>query len=183
MISALEVISIPRIGLCSTIGAIGILLQYFGFYGLYLTFERRNSGTGRLYIIGNYGFTILGAIVHVLICMLLYIFKSCAPEDRTMILGEFMLWFLVPILILFSAAYLTVCVILFWELGRGRTLFPSWMLLFNPLTGTLIINLLQIFLPSSAFVNGMGFSAMGVTSLVLFAVFLSYLRLTKPKCQ
>ena len=51
--------------------------------------------------------------------------------------------------------------------------------MFNPLTGTLVINTLPMLLPASALVNTLGMANMGIGSVLTFAGILTVMK--KPE--
>ncbi len=75
LFSSFDNLPVWRIGLGSTVGALGILLQFFGVYGIYLSFTNKGSKTAKVYNVGMYVFSILGSIVHVLMSMMIDAYK------------------------------------------------------------------------------------------------------------
>lgn len=79
LFSAIEALPVWRIGLGSTLGGLGILMQWFGFQGIFLSFDNQVSRLARAYRFGNAGFTIIGAMMHILLSMWMYVYKFTSP--------------------------------------------------------------------------------------------------------
>ena len=156
-----------RIGLGSTIGAVGILLQFFGVYAIYLSFTDKNDRASALYKAGAYNYAFVGAIVHVLMSMMIYVHKL----DMTWV-ADFTLWFAAPIVALFLVGYVWFSVIMFNKLRKRQTIFPAWCCVLNPIVGKMVFNAVAELLPPSALSNGIGYSNMGLTAALMFAVLL-----------
>lgn len=175
--SSVELLPVWRIGLCSTIGGLGILMQFFGFHALYLTFDNKESRIVKLFYAGNCGFTIIGAMIHILMSMFMYVYKvNAGVENFENIIIEFSIWFLAPMTVIFYLAYAIFAFAMFSQIIKGHTLFPKWFWVFNPIIGKVVINTITAVLPSSAIMNGIGFSDMGLTSLVTFAALYENIR-------
>lgn len=173
LFSSIELLPVWRIGLCSSIGGLGILLQFFGFHALYLSFDNKESRAARIFYAGNCGFTIIGSIIHILMSMFMYVYKmSAGAENCENILADFSIWFLAPMTVLFYLVYGIFAVVMMVQVGKGHTPFPKWCMVFNPIVGKIVINMITGILPASAFVNGIGFSDMGITSVITFLVLL-----------
>ncbi len=177
LFSSIENMSVWRIGLGSTIGAIGILLQYYGMQAIYLTFDNKDSRSAKIYSIGLYGFSFLGAIIHVLMSMLMYVYKvNVGNSDQLAIVTDFTLWFVVPLLVLFFALYIPFAVVMFVQIWQGHSILPRWVAWLNPLCGKFFFGMITGLLPSSAMVNGISNANMGLSSLILFTVVLMYIK-------
>lgn len=169
--SSIEGLPVWRMGLGSTLGALGILLQLCGFYALYLTFKDRQARCARLYRAGMVGFTVIGAIVHVLCSVMMLVYKVC-PEQ----MEAFVIWFMLPIMAVFFAAFGALAAAMFVQIGKGRTAFPRACCVLNPVIGKAVINGVAELMPAGALANGIGFANMGLTSLVTFAVMRALLK-------
>ena len=171
LFSALKAVPAWRLGLCSTIGGLGILLQYFGYYAIGLSFEDRENFRGRLYFAANRGFTIVGAVYHILCCVFLLLLGL--TDGNQQILKEFFLWFALPISVLFFISYGTVCILFLLQISSGHSSFPRWCGLLTPLVPALIIQTAVSFLPNSALVNAVSFAGMGLSSILIFSLLLA----------
>lgn len=169
LFSTIDVLPVWRMGLGSTLGGLGILMQWFGFQGIFLSFDNQSSRWAKACRAGNVGFTIIGAMIHILLSVWMYVYKFTAPMGRTY-LTEFTLWFVLPITVIFFAAYGVFAVSIFVQFFKRHTIFPKWCWALNPIIGKATINVLTALLPNTALVNGIGFADMGLTSLITFAV-------------
>ncbi len=163
-----------RIGLGSTLGAIGILMQFFGVYAIYLSFEDKNSISAKLYRVGAYNFSIVGAIVHVLMSVMLYVYKISYGSEALNTVLDYTVWFALPIVVIFFALYILFSVVAFLQFWNKRTPFPKYFAFLNPLIGKAVINAISELLPNGALSNGLGYANMGLTSIVLFSFLLFY---------
>lgn len=161
------VLPVWRIGFGSTIGAVGIILQYFGVYAIYLSFKDKNDKNSKLYKIGIYNYAFVGAIIHILMSLMILIYKI----NRNMII-EFTVWFVMPILIVFLIGYIWMSIILFNKIRKNETMFPAWCCVLNPIVGKLVFNVISEIIPNSKVANGIGYSNMGLTAIIMFAILL-----------
>ena len=83
---------------------------------------------------------------------------------------------MLPICVVFMPVYYAMTIALFVTVVRGKTCLPRWAAVFNPLTGTLVINALPMLLPASALVNALGMSNMGIGSVLTFAGILAVMK-------
>lgn len=51
---------------------------------------------------------------------------------------------------------------------KGKTIFPKWAFVLNPLTGKVVLNILALVMPNTAVCNGIRMSNMGLGSLITF---------------
>ncbi len=174
LFSSFDNLPVWRIGLGSTIGALGILLQFFGVYGIYLSFTNKESMTARVYHVGMYVFSILGSIVHVLMSMMIDAYKVSTEH-----MIEVTIWFVAPIVVLFFIGYIPFAVAMAMQFWKRQTVLPKWLFLLNPLFGKVFFNAIASILPSSALVNGISFSNMGLSSTILFAAVLLCIKNTE----
>lgn len=83
---------------------------------------------------------------------------------------------MLPICVVFMPVYYAMTIALFVTVVRGKTCLPRWAAVFNPLTGTLVINALPMLLPASALVNALGMANMGIGSVLTFAGILAVMK-------
>ncbi len=171
LFSSFDNLPVWRIGLGSTIGALGILFQFFGVYGIYLTFTNKESKTAKVYNVGMYVFSILGSIVHVLMSMMIDAYKISMEH-----MIEVTIWFVVPIVVIFFVGYIPFAVAMAMQFWKKQTTLPKWIFWLNPLFGKVFFNAITAILPSSALVNGISFSNMGLSSVILFTAVLISIR-------
>ncbi len=177
LFSTIENLPVWRIGLGSTVGGIGILMQFYGYYGLYLTLDNKENRLAGMYKRGVYVFTIIGSIVHILMSMLMYVYKISFQNEEILMerMIDFSIWFCGPILAGFFIFYFTMSLSMFILLFKGRTPFPKWFAFLNPLIGKAVIGAITKVLPlDGAFINGIGFANMGITSVIIVTALLIY---------
>lgn len=166
-LNCFENLAVWQIGLGATIGGLGILGQYLGFYGVYKTFDNKDSMLAKAYWVGNIGFAFIGSIVHVVLCVLMYVYKMNAnSENCWKIVGEFSLWFIVPITVIFYVLYAIFSVAMFIQIFKKHTIFPRWCCALNPVIGKAFFGIIVAVLPDSAFTNAFNNAKMGLTSVV-----------------
>ena len=51
---------------------------------------------------------------------------------------------------------------------RGKTIFPKWAVIFNPLVAKILIPAISMVLPNTKLVNGLNMADMGIGSLLTF---------------
>lgn len=183
MVSSFENLSVCQIGLGAVIGGLGILAQYLGYLGIYQYFNNKESKIAKLYYFANIGYTIVGSMIHILFSMLTYVYKVNAQSPNCWaVVGEFSLWFLAPMFVVFFIGYGILAVTLFIQIFKRHTTFPKWYCILNPvLLGKVVIRLLVGILPASALVNGISYSNMGISSIVLFTAMLIYINRNKER--
>jgi len=163
-----------RHGFGSTVGAIGILLQFFGVYAIYLGFKNKNDKSSKRYKIGAFNYSVIGAIVHILLATAIYVLKI-----NSELFMEYMIWFAMPIVVVFLIGYIWFSIIMFNKFRRKETIFPKWCCILNPVIGKIFFNIVSAVIPISALANGIGYSNMGISSIVMFAVLLINLKKIK----
>lgn len=160
-----ETLPVWRIGLGSTVGAIGILLQYFGVYAIFLAFKDRDDKSSKIYKWGVYNYAFVGAIIHILMSLMIYIYKI-----NSELVMDFTIWFVAPFLIFFFVGYIWFSIIMFNKFRRKETIFPAWCCVLNPILGKGFFNVVAMLIPVSVIANGVSYSNMGITAVVMFAV-------------
>ncbi len=171
LFSSFDNLPVWRIGLGSTIGALGILLQFFGVYAIYLTFKNQNYKYAKIYHIGMYVFSIIGAIVHVLMSMMVYAYKISMAN-----MVEVTIWFVLPILVIFFICYIPFSISMAVQFYTKQSIFPKWFFILNPLFWKIAFAIVTGILPNSALTNGISYSNMGLSSVILFSSMLIYLK-------
>lgn len=156
-----------RHGFGSTVGAIGIILQFFGMYAIYLSVVDKGKKTAKLFKYGAVVYSFVGASIHILFASAIYIYKIGSE-----FLMEYMLWFVLPITVLFLVIYAWFSIIMFNLFRKGKTTFPKWCCVLNPLIGKGAINILSEVIPISIISNGVGYSNMGISAVIIFATLL-----------
>ena len=160
-----------RHGFGSTVGAIGILLQFFGVYAIYLAFKNKDDKNSKRYKVGVFNYSVIGAIVHILLATAIYILKI-----NSELFMEYMIWFAMPIVIVFLIGYIWFSIIMFNKFRRNEPIFPKWCCVLNPVIGKIFFNIVSALIPISALANGISYSNMGIAAIVIFAILLSKLK-------
>lgn len=78
------------------------------------------------------------------------------------------MWLVLPISVIFMAIYIPMTVAMMIPVLKGKTIFPKWSVVFNPIVFKIIFNILAFALPNKAIWNGIRMSNMGLGSLVTF---------------
>ena len=81
---------------------------------------------------------------------------------------DFSLWFVLPFSLVFMIIYLPMIVAMAIPIIKGKTIFPKWAVIFNPLTGKVVLNAIAMIAPNTELVNGIRMSNMGIGSLITF---------------
>lgn len=164
-------LSLWQLAAGTLVGGVCIPLQYFGFRGCAELVEAGGSRKAAGMIRAGAAATgFLGGIVHVICVALMFLCRmadfSSGAIPRPLV--DFTLWLVLPVSIVFMPVYYAMCIALFVAAVRKKTTLPRWAAVFNPLTGTLVLNALPLLLPPSAFVNALGMANMGLGSVLTF---------------
>lgn len=164
-------LSLWQLAAGTLVGGVCIPLQYFGFRGCAELVEAGGSRKAAGMIRAGAAATgFLGGIVHVICVALMFLCRmadfSAGAIPRPLV--DFTLWLVLPVSIVFMPVYYAMCIALFVAAVRKKTTLPRWAAVFNPLTGTLVLNALPLLLPPSAFVNALGMANMGLGSVLTF---------------
>ena len=150
-------------------GAIGIPLQYYGFEAVArIVALGGNEKSGKLIHWGALACAFWGGIVHAVCVALMFL---CKVQDlQTMARGamDFSLWLVLPISAVFLPIYYAMTAAMLVAIAGGKTVFPKWAAVFNPLTATLVLNLLPVIAPNTALMNALNMANMGIGSLLTF---------------
>lgn len=160
-------------------GGIGIPLQYYGFKATAQLVEKGGSKkAAKLIHVGAAATAGLGGIVHVICIGLMFLCRMVdfSAGGIPQPLWDFTLWLVLPICVVFMPVYYAMTIALFVAVVRGKTCLPRWAAVFNPLTGTVVINALPMLLPASALVNALGMANMGIGSMLTFAGILAVMK-------
>lgn len=164
-------LSLWQLGCGVLFGGIGIPLQYDGFKALYiLAYEGRSDRAEQIIRLGAKATAGLGGAVHVLCVALMFLSRGLDPALTTLPqpILDFALWLVLPLCVVFMPVYYAMCIALMAMVLRGRTRLPRWAAVFNPLTGTLLLNSLPLFLSASPLVNALSMASMGLGSALTF---------------
>lgn len=161
-------------------GGMGIPLQYYGYKAIGIIAE--NGGCkkcGKLIHIGAKAIAFWGGIVHIICVALMFICRMEQPhslEQLPQSIIDFTLWLVLPISAVFFAVYIPMTIAMIIPVIKGKTIFPKWAVVFNPLASKVIIPIVAVFLPNTEFVNALNMADMGLGSLVTFVGLLVLLK-------
>lgn len=160
-------------------GSIGIPLQYYGFEAVARIAEQGGSRKcGRLIHWGGLACAFWGGIVHVICVALMFVCKMLDAQALTALpqpVMDFTVWLVLPISVVFMPIYYAMTVAMLIVIGKGKTVFPKWAAVFNPLTAAIVLNVLPMIAPNTALVNGLSMANMGIGSLLTFSGLLALL--------
>lgn len=160
-------------------GGVGIPLQYYGFKAAAQLVEQGGSRkAAKIIHIGAAATAGLGGIVHVICVALMFLCRMVDFSSGTLPqpLLDFTFWLVLPICVVFMPVYYAMTIALFAAVVRSKTCLPRWAAVFNPLTGTLLLNALPILFPATELVNALGMANMGVGSALTFAGILAVIK-------
>lgn len=154
-------------------GGIGIPLQYYGFEAIAQIAELGGSQkSSRLIHWGGLACAFWGGIVHIICVALMFVCKMLGTQTMAAVpqpVIDFTLWLVMPISVLFLPIYYAMTIAMLLVVGGGKTIFPKWAVVFNPLLATILLNILPEIAPNTPLVNGLGMANMGIGSLLTFA--------------
>lgn len=154
-------------------GAIFIPLQYYGLKAIAEIVSKSGyTPCGKVTEIGARAYAFGGGSVHVLCVAGMFLCKMENTAGLTQIprsISYFSLYLLLPFSVVFILIYLSMSIAMAIPIFKGKTVFPKWAGLFNPLTGKIVLNALAMVAPNTEFVNAIRMSNMGVGSLITFA--------------
>lgn len=154
-------------------GAVFIPLQSYGFKAVAeILAESGNDRCAGITEIGAKATAFGGGTVHVLCVVAMFVCKMENTGNLTQIpqsVIDFSLWLGLPVLVLFVIFYLLMCIAMAIPIFKGKTFFPKWAVIFNPITGKIVLNALAFVAPNTPFFNAVRMGNMGVGSLITFA--------------
>ena len=158
------------------IGFLGICLEFCGFMTLYPLIRKEMPRGGRFYRLAMYVYlAVAGGAVHLPCGVFMWVYKSVAEAAGQAagydIALRYLLYFLLPVAIVFAVFFTGASVVQFIAFIKGRTPFPKWYCVFNPLIGKIVFNGIRR-LGNTALINGIGTSNMSLGAIVMFAALL-----------
>ena len=154
-------------------GGIGIPLQYYGYKAIgEIVKMGGNKKCGKLIDLGAKFIAFFGGIVHIICVALMFVIKTEQPLPTDTIpqnILDFALWLVLPISAVFMTVYTVMTIAMIVPVIKGKTIFPKWAVVFNPLLAKVIIPIVAVFLPNTKFVNALNMADMGLGSLITFA--------------
>ena len=160
-------------------GGIGIPLQYYGYKAIAEIVEMGGSKKcSRLIDAGAKAIAFFGGSVHVLSVGLMFVCRMEQTHTLTELPQtalDFMLWIWIPISVLFMLIYMPMTIAMLIPVIKGKTIFPKWAIVFNPIMYKVLLNALAFVAPNTSLMNGIRMSNMGIGSLVTFTGLLTLL--------
>ena len=153
-------------------GGIGIPLQYYGYKAIGRIVEMSGSEKcSKLIYLGAKAIAFWGGIVHIICVALMFICKiegTHALEQLPQSVIDFTLWLVLPITVVFMVIYIPMTIAMIIPIIKGKTIFPKWAVIFNPIVYKILLNIIAFITPNTELMNGIRMSNMGIGSLVTF---------------
>ena len=158
------------------IGFVGICLEFCGLMTIYPLIREKMPRSGRFYKLSMYvDLAVAGGTVHLPCGVFMWIYKSvteaAGQEIGRDIAMKYLLYFLLPVTIVFAVFFTGASMIQFVAFVKGRTPFPKWYCVFNLLIGKAVFNSVRQ-LGNTALINGIGTSNMSLGTIVMFTALL-----------
>ena len=172
MMLGYALLSLPQLACGVFFGGIGIPLQYYGYKAIAEIINKTDcKKCAKLTEFGAKAIAFGGATVHVICISLMYI---CKMECSTIITElpqnviDFTLWLVLPFSAVFMTVYSVMTIAMAIPIVKGKTIFPKWAVVFNPLSAKVLIPIIAMILPNTKIVNGLNMADMGIGSLITF---------------
>lgn len=166
-------------------GAIFIPLQCYGFKAVAEIISKTEcTRCAKVTELGAKAYAFGGATVHVLCVAAMFLCKIENTGSLTQIPKsaiDFSLYLLLPISVVFMMFYLLMSIAIAIPILKGKTILPKWAVICNPLTGKIVLHMLNVVGLNTKFFNGIRMGNMGVGSLITFAAFLIMLEKYQKK--
>lgn len=172
MILGYASLSLPQLACGVFFGGIGIPLQYYGYKAIAEIISKSDcKKCAKLTEIGATTIAFGGATVHVICVALMYICKmECAGtlSEIPQNIIDFTLWLVLPFSVAFMSIYTIMTIAMAIPIVTGKTVFPKWAVVFNPLAAKVFIPIIAMILPNTKIANGLNMADMGIGSLITF---------------
>lgn len=154
------------------IGFAGIGLEFCGLMTIYPLIREKMPRGGKFYKLAMYVYLAVGGgAVHLPCGAFMWIYKSVTGvAGQTVgydIALKYLLYFLLPVAIVFAVFFTSANIVQFIAFFKGRTPFPKWYCVFNLLLGKAVFNGIRR-LGNTALINGIGTSNMSLGAIVMF---------------
>ncbi len=173
MILGYASLSLPQLACGMFFGGIGIPLQYYGYKAIAEIISKTDcKKCAKLTEVGAKAIAFGGATVHVICIALMYICKmecSNTLNELPQNVINFTLWLVLPFSAVFMTIYTVMTIAMAIPIVKGKTIFPEWAVVFNPLAAKVLIPIIAMILPNTKIVNGLNMADMGIGSLITFA--------------
>ena len=158
------------------IGFMGICLEYCGLMTIWPLIREKMPRGGRFYRLSMYVYlAVAGGAVHLPCGAFIWFYRSVAGAAGQAvghdIALKYLLYFLLPAAAVFAVFFIGASIVQFVAFFKGRTPFPKWYCVFNPLLGKAVFNGVRR-LGNTALINGIGTSNMSLGAIVMFAALL-----------
>ncbi|MBQ9152656.1 MAG: hypothetical protein IJ130_02440 [Solobacterium sp.] len=159
------------------IGFAGICLEVPALMTICPLIREKMPRGGRFYRLAMYAYLALGGgAVHLPCGVFMWIYKAvteaAGPEIGRDIALKYVLYFLLPAAAVFSVFFIGAGIVQFIAFIKGRTPFPKWYCVFNPLIGKAVFNSVRR-IGSTALINGIATSNMSLGAIVMFTALLA----------
>lgn len=166
-------LSVVQMASGALFGGIFIPLQYYGFKAIADIISKDGyKRCAKITDIGAKAIAFGGGTVHVLCVALMFVCKLENSGNITQIpqnVMDFAVWLVLPFSVVFMIIYMPMTIAMAIPIIKGKTIFPKWAVVFNPLTGKVVLNVIAMVAPNTEFINGIRMSNMGIGSLITFA--------------
>lgn len=166
-------LSLPQLACGVFFGGIGIPLQYYGYKAIAEIISVTDcKKCARLTEIGAKAIAFGGATVHVICIALMYICKMECSTTITKLpqnVIDFTIWLVLPFSAVFMTLYTIMTIAMAIPIIKGKTIFPKWAVVFNPLVAKVLIPIIAMVLPNTKIVNALNMADMGIGSFITFA--------------
>ncbi len=153
-------------------GGIGIPVQYYGYKAIGEIISKGGcKKCGKLIDIGAKAVAFFGSPVHLLCIALMFLCRTQEAQTATNIpqnIMDFTIWLVLPLTVVFMAFYIPMTIAMIIPVVKGKTIFPKWAVIFNPILYKILLNMLAEVAPNTALFNGIRMSNMGLGSFITF---------------
>ena len=158
------------------IGFAGICLEFCGLMTICPLIREKMPRGGRFYQLSMYVYlAVAGGAVHLPCGVFMWIYKSvtgaAGQEIGYDIAMKYLLYFLLPVAVVFAVFFTGASVVQFIAFIRGRTPFPKWYCVFNLMIGKAVFNSVRQF-GNTSLINGIGTSNMCLGAIIMFTALL-----------
>ena len=158
------------------IGLLGICMEVPGLLTVFSLMKDKMPHGARFYRFSMYVYLALGgAAVHLPCGVLMWLYKEVSDLAGAAAAYDLVYHYILYVMgiptVVFSVFFLDANIVMFIAFARGKTPFPKWYCLFNPILMKGLFNGFR-FLGNSALVNGIATSNMSLGGIVLFTALL-----------
>ncbi|MBE6118179.1 MAG: hypothetical protein E7188_06495 [Erysipelotrichaceae bacterium] len=158
------------------VGFAGICLEFPALMTIAPLIREKMPRGGRFYQLAMLVYLAAGGgAVHLSCGVFMWIYKAAADAAGQAvgynIALKYMLYFLLPAAAVFGVFFIGANMVQFIAFLKGRTPFPKWYCIFNPLIGKALFNSVRL-LGNTALINGIGTSNMSLGAIVMFTALL-----------